>query len=363
MNIFRRHLQSCRHRKKRRSFTGCQCPIWVDGILSGKRHHKTLKTTVWQRAVRKLAAFESGENPAARGIEQATAAWDAHLVAKHIRASTLRKYRRLMRQFSEWCEKEGYLVLEKVSVEALDSFRSSRGHIGALTSIKELQVLRSFFSFCLDRGWCTENPAKKIAAPKATQKEKVPYTPLEMTAILASCDLLPEEYERLRTSALILLMRHTGLRIGDAAMLRKDRVRNGEVFLHTQKTGTPVILPIPRELLGALDSLPVPIGADLDCGYYFYNRKGKPDSLVMRAHRLLHSVFLKSRVRNAHSHRFRHSLASDILAAGYTTDHVADILGISPQIARKHYIKWTVGRQREIKQVMEAVNRMRGPAN
>ncbi len=158
-------------------------------------------------------------------------------------------------------------------------------------------------------------------------------------------------------------MHHTGLRIGDAAMLRKDRVRNGEIFLHTQTTGSSVILPLPTELLGALDSLSVPIGADLDCGYYSYNGKGNPDSLVMRAHRLLHSVFRKSSVRNAHSHRFRHTLASDILAAGYTTDHVADILGISPQIARKHYIKWTVGRQREIKQVMEAVNRMRGPAN
>jgi hypothetical protein len=38
---------------------------------------------------------------------------------------------------------------------------------------------------------------------------------------------------------MILLLRHSGLRIGDAIGLRRDWVSDGKLFFHTQKTGTP----------------------------------------------------------------------------------------------------------------------------
>ena len=87
---------------------GCQCPIWVDGILNGKRHHKALKTTGWEKALRKLAALESaGEDKTSKTLLEALTAWDSYLVVQRLQESTLRKYRRLKRQFSAWCEDEG----------------------------------------------------------------------------------------------------------------------------------------------------------------------------------------------------------------------------------------------------------------
>ena len=56
---------------------------------------------------------------------------------------------------------------------------------------------------------------------------------------------------------MILLLRHTGLRISDVATLARDRVPDGEIFLHTLKTGGQVLLPIPAELNAALDSVPL----------------------------------------------------------------------------------------------------------
>ncbi|MBV9675168.1 MAG: site-specific integrase [Acidobacteriaceae bacterium] len=47
-----------------------------------------------------------------------------------------------------------------------------------------------------------------------------------------------------------------------------------------------------------------------------------------------------SKVSGAHAHRFRHTLATALLAKGWTTRDVADVLGSSEAIIR-HYAQWT----------------------
>ncbi len=71
--------------------------------------------------------------------------------------------------------------------------------------------------------------------------------------------------------------------------------------------------------------------------------------------RTLAAVFKKSGVRRAHAHRFRHTLATELLGNGASFSEVADILGNSEQIVRKHYAKWSPARQERIDALMEAV--------
>ena len=61
--------------------------------------------------------------------------------------------------------------------------------------------------------------------------------------------------------------------------------------------------------------------------------------------RSLAAVFKRSRRRGAHAHRFRHTLATELLGRGASFEDVADILGNSPEIVRKHYAKWSPARQ------------------
>ena len=63
-------------------------------------------------------------------------------------------------------------------------------------------------------------------------------------------------------------------------------------------------------------------------------------------------MFQKSGVKKAHAHRFRHTLATRLLAEGATFEQVADILGNSPAVVRKHYGKWAKGRQDNIDRLM-----------
>jgi hypothetical protein len=71
--------------------------------------------------------------------------------------------------------------------------------------------------------------------------------------------------------------------------------------------------------------------------------------------RSLAAVFSKSKVTDAHAHRFRHTFAAEILARGGTMSDVADVLSISENVARKHYAKWSPARQERISGIMRRV--------
>jgi integrase len=74
------------------------------------------------------------------------------------------------------------------------------------------------------------------------------------------------------------------------------------------------------------------------------------------AERTLAAVFKKSGVAHAHAYRFRHTLATELLGRGASFEDVADILGNSPEIVRKHYGKWSPARQARIDDLMERVH-------
>ena len=139
---------------------------------------------------------------------------------------------------------------------------------------------------------------------------------------------------------MMLLLRYTALRIGDVALLAKDRIRNGEVYLRTMSNGKVVKLPVAPELQAALDRLPEPIGSAGESKYFFWSGNGTARSMVRDATRTMATVFKASGVSRAHAHRFRHTLATEILEAGGSFEDAAEVLGNSPNIIRKHYAKW-----------------------
>ena len=159
---------------------------------------------------------------------------------------------------------------------------------------------------------------------------------------------------------MILLLRHTALRISDVCTLRKSGVswdlekNTWRVFLYTQKTGDPVFLPIPANLKLVLDALPSPRNAAENCPYYFWNGVTSRRAVVGIAERTLSAVFKKSGVKSAHAHRYRHTLATRLLEQGASFEEVADILGNSPDVVRRHYGKWAKGPQANIDRLMMA---------
>jgi hypothetical protein len=87
----------------------------------------------------------------------------------------------------------------------------------------------------------------------------------------------------------------------------------------------------------------------------FLERPGHNPGSNSRRTRTLSRVFEISGVPHAHAHRFRHTLATALLEQGWTTEDVADVLGSSPNIIRKHYAQWTTKRQQRVSEVARAL--------
>ena len=362
LTIWRRHTEDCPHRSKGRTYLKCNCPVWADGYQDGKRTlRQSLETRDLARARKKAISLEAPEIVSFKSVDEAVTAFLEHCQSDGLRFSTYRKYRNTLSLLEVFCSKRGIDSMRELTMDHLCTFRAGRG-LSPITSSKELQLLRQFCSFCQDRKWSSENVAKRIKPPRNIQPNDVePFSLLEVSKIIeASGQIGRTPYERLRAKAMILMLRFTALRIGDVAMLAKDRIsRDGKrwrVFLRTEKSGKPVFLPIPHEMKLALDALPLPRGGDGEGKHFFWNGTTSERAMKGISERTLATVFKKSGVSHAHAHRFRHTLATELLGRGASFEDVADILGNSPNIVRKHYAKWSPARQARIDELMEKVH-------
>jgi site-specific recombinase XerD len=394
LHPFRRHLRRCKFfgpggREVRTD--KCDCPFHVDGRYHGRRVRESLKTTSRQLTDRRLTALirrideqiqvrDTQENSVGTGTRRTISEAVGRFLRNHgeldenrnfhgaVEYGTWRKYRTKLRLLVAFCETQDISELSDVTMEVLEDYRQTR-KVGLVTWKVELQSLRTFFGYCVSHKWIAANPAKEMKGPRNIKpNEVVPYTLREESEILAACDLIGgaqyrravASYERLRARAMVLLLRHTALRISDVCTLRRDALSwdqdssTWRVLLRTQKSGEPVFLPIPENLQLILDALPLPRNAPQDCPYFFWNRQTSRRAVVGIAERTLSAVFKKSGVKNAHAHRYRHTLATRLLEQGATFEQVADILGNTAEIVRKHYGKWSKGRQANIDRLMMA---------
>jgi len=219
--------------------------------------------------------------------------------------------------------------------------------LGPRTSAKELERLKAFFNFARDREWITKNPVKGLKAPKTKLRPTLPYTQAEIIKILAAIDIYAKtagarNAQRLR--AFVLLLRYSGMRIGDTVRCGVDRIEKNRLFLYTQKTDTPVYCVLPDFVVKALAAAP-----RTSERFYFWSGASTLHSAVGKWQRRLQRLFELAEISKGHAHRFRDTFACGLLAAGVPMDRVSVLLGHqSIRVTEKHYAPWTQSRQEQI---------------
>jgi integrase len=209
------------------------------------------------------------------------------------------------------------------------------------------------------RRWINSNPARDMRMPKEPAgTERLPYSAKDIQAILAACDRAGNHaYERLRWRAMILLMRFYGLRVSDVATLERDRLNEYRIAVRAIKNKRWLWMPLYPEVADALKAVPPPSG--LDNKYFFWSERGSREIHINNTIMSLAAVYRESGVPGATSHRFRHTLAMELLAKGASIEQVADILGDSPATVRKHYKHWMPEYQRATAELLDRVHRGR----
>src|SRR5258708_5109863 len=94
LTIWRRHTKSCPHRTRGRDVLKCNCPLWADGYINGKRIlRQALGTRDMARARKKAVALESPDNGVYKPLAEAITAFIEHCESEGLQFSTVRKYR------------------------------------------------------------------------------------------------------------------------------------------------------------------------------------------------------------------------------------------------------------------------------
>src|SRR6266850_5257751 len=357
LTIYRRHLKSCKHRAKGRKHRHCQCPIWVDGFLSGQEIRESLKARNWQRAQEVVREWEIEDRRTQRQqmrvlIVEAHKKFTADAEARKLSQATLYKYRLLFRHLDKFAETYKLEFLDQLDLEMLATFRTTWTE-GPRTSLKKLERLRAFMRFAEKRKWIDGNPAIDLKAPKVPNKPTLPFTREEMISILTALGPYGKSAglrNAQRLKAFILLLRYSGMRIGDAVQLGVNRLQRNKLLLHTEKTGVHVYCVLPDIVTKALDAAP-----HSSQNYFFWTGKSTVRSAKGKWQRRLQRLFELASVVSGHAHRLRDTFAVELLLAGVPLDRVSILLGHSSiRIAERHYAPWTRSRQEQIEADLKA---------
>ena len=354
LTIYRRHRKDCEHRSEGRAYRRCKCPLWADGLLGKTDIRKSLGTADWNRATEIVRGWESEKAVMPKGdegpatIKAATLAFETEAISRGLQGRTVYKYEFLFQQLKEFAEAQGIAYLKQLDVPMVRLFRASwKDH--NMAALNKLVRLRKFFTFVVSNGWLEDNPAKQLENPKVKMQPTLPFNRDEMPKILGAVESYKASPMGLsavnaaRFRALILLLRFSGLRIGDAVGCHRSRLVNSKLQLYTQKTGVMVYIPLPEFVVKELDTIP-----PMSDAYWFWSGRGKLSTQVGDWQARLQRLEDFTSVPNIHAHRFRDTFAVELLLSGTPLERVSVLLGhASIKTTQKHYAPWIRERQEQ----------------
>lgn len=402
LSVFTRHSTTCRFSRDR-ACRRCNCPKWVGGQVNGYYFRQSAKTRQWAEAeevrlkleealIKGLPPFGTAvaadsappipppadppptsrtEVPEPRvpkprprvTVAQAVEAYLADAVSRSVETSTLKKLETIFRkQFLVWTRVEGIEYLDELELDTLLNFRNT-WEDGPLAKQKKQSRVIGFFWACVRRRYLTENPAIGLGKIKVVQIPTDYFPPDEFERIIAATYIrrgdrgggdVKANQTRLRT--MTLLMRWSGLRIRDAVTLERHRLNGDSLLLYQAKTGTPVYVPLPPQVVEALEDIPP--GPKPNPRYFFWSGNGDPKSAVADWQRSYRRLFKSADIRTAdgerkrcHPHMFRDTFAVEMLLAGVPIDQVSLLLGhASVKITEKSYAPFVKARQVQLQE-------------
>jgi integrase len=331
--LYRRHSADCKFAADRIS-KKCRCPLWATGTIEGKPYRRTLKTRSFERAEILKRQLEGGDIPAEKiKVSEAILRYKADCEARGLAPSSLIKVSAITKALCEFAERHRFQHLEDLGVTQIRQFRESWTSWGPTSQGKYIEQLRAFFRFCLQNKWLTESPAQFLKPPKARSAKVSVFTPDELTKI-------HKTIRRPNMLAFILVLQHTGLRISDATKLRKQDIKDGKLCIETKKTKSIVWLPLHPSVIAALEAIHT-------TEFYFWTGESKLSTAVGSRQRGVAKLLKRAKVSGS-AHKFRHTLATNLLMKGTAPGIVAKILGNSEKVVTKYYDHWIPARQAQL---------------
>lgn len=279
-------------------------------------------------------------------LSEATEAFLEELVRRNRASSTIDNYRSFLRSWIAFSRRHKLTDLSDFNQVTLRKFQDS-WHLKPSSARIRYNMLRTFFSFAVDMDWIEKSPMSKMTPPKVSRIPTMPLTRDEFRSLALAAEDKPGEH------ALILLMRWSGLSIGDAVGCRKDAITGDTLTLHRTKTGEFVIVPLPNLVLDSLREIENGFGTN----HYFWSESNKRISAVKQWRTKLQNVARTAGLPNFRPHQLRDTFAVELLLAHVAIEELSPLLGHSSIITtERYYAPWVTARRNRLARIVKEVN-------
>lgn len=211
---------------------------------------KSLDVKSWDAAQRIVRDWEAGDYREVVKIADAGEKWIKEARARKLKGESVRKLKQLLKALLAFCELKKLSLLTDIKVESMREFRQGWPY-APRTQEKKLELLKSFFRFCVRSGWIPESPAAPLDPPLVDEGPTLPFTDADLKNIFAVLEN-PEEIRfcmtenRTKLKAIVMVMLYTGLRISDAVCLQREKLNGKRLLLRALKNQAPVYTILPK---------------------------------------------------------------------------------------------------------------------
>jgi integrase len=279
-----------------------------------------------------------------------------------------------MRQLTGYAAHKGYVMLDQLKPIVIREFRQS-WTVSPLTASKQLGILKAFFEYALVNEWIDRNPARLVKLPRGHAsgtrgKERLPFSDDELGRMFDACQSRYGKEQAFRygwtgqdLEDFISVSVYTGLRISDVCTFHIDRLLpSGECHIRTTKTGRKVFTWVPEWLQQRMRSRAARLGA-LIFGTHATRDMNVVTDIWRRKLKRLWTLCGPWK-ETPTPHRFRHTFARILLErSGVTVRDVAELLGDTEDMVRRHYAAWVPERQERLTAILKEAFREKPTPN
>lgn len=373
ITIFVRHSPRCKYLGDEFS-KRCNCRKHFRWSVGGKQFRRKAGTRSWETAEQKKRELEdelSGKKPVAAAPEQAQSLMISEAVTTFMKAKendglekpSLQKLQKTCNRIRQFAESSGVFTLDGITLLHLSTWPWNR-YLRTTHSLRTNQDrVKEFFRYFHNAGVITKNPAAAWKRVKGKIEQVSGFSAEEYKSIVAAAKKSDPKLH-----ALIQLMRYGGLAIIDASCLQRSQIiQEGKHFrvrlASRQKTSK-------KDQPQAIDNaIPAEVGRDLlavansNPRYVFWNRDGNGEvtdqekrDAVKYWQKKIRALLDRAGFPNATAHKFRHTLAIEMIRHGATFEDVAAALGNTVAVVARFYShEWSrVRRHRTDSAIMAA---------
>ena len=244
--------------------------------------------------------------------------------------NTLSSYLRDVRQYLDWLGEEGISPTQAVhaDVEAYTRSMTARGK-SAATVTRSQASLKSFYSWMMEIGQISENPARGLSQTKVERKLPHILTSREVEFFLEQPD--PTDAKGCRDKAMLELLYATGIRVSELIGLNLDNINLSAGFIRCANRGKERIIPLyqaaVRALQNYLDRVRPQMVEHPDEKALFVNMSGERMSRQGFWKIIKHYQEKAGIQKDITPHTLRHSFAAHLLENGADLHSIQEMLG------------------------------------